>query len=692
MQTIKIDFDNPGLPQRLDVVENDAQSRFFKAVLYKDGKAYAAPSGATYSIMYRGFGPQNEGWYDTINDGAGKRSACSVSGNVVTCEIAHQALRVPGHVSVVLCVTGSNGYMLHGWPIDCNCRNDNYTGGTLVESFFYITQITNADWTSAIKTWEELKNMIDPTLSLSGKAADARATGNTIKTEKSRATSAEASLDSKKADKADLDIERKRIDVLNDGGLNLKDEVIDTSIKAWLDDHPEATTTVQDYSLDINKMIIGALDYVTPKMFGAEGNGVTDDTKSLQNMLDFAHKYGCGCLIASNKSYIFSHLHIPSNIIIIGCGGTLKLKDNTAIDTTVSYYPIECTNSENITIYNVNFDGNSANNSRFVVCDTITVDGNNVKIDHCTFIDAADSAIMLTGPNSSVTNSYIDGSTDVGIYINPYNIETTETKTLVDGVTIKNSKTSAIALKRNVKKTTITNCHISNSKFGITSEQVQPELGYTGEVIISNNWISSELRGIECRGNQHFTIIGNNITSEPAILIRGSDIIVNGNILNGNTNAISSFELEDIIFSNINISNNDITGTIKLNQSFIEKVTIANNTITGNIFMPLTKNNIACDNNLVGSIVANGNVVRIHSGNIIATEPVPMFTIGVTAASGNVEQFAGPIINAPSNAQLDNMTFQAGMFVFTHSVEHPLKYAKATGVGKDVLIDAIVIN
>ena len=180
MREIKIDFDNPGLPQRLDVVENDAQSRFFKAVLYKDGKAYAAPSGATYSIMYRGFGPQNEGWYDTINDGAGKRAACSVSGNVVTCEIARQALRVPGHVSVVLCVTGSNGYMLHGWPIDCNCRNDNYTGGTSVESFFYITQVTNADWTSAIQTWEELKNMIDPTLSIEGKAADAAKVGEAV--------------------------------------------------------------------------------------------------------------------------------------------------------------------------------------------------------------------------------------------------------------------------------------------------------------------------------------------------------------------------------------------------------------------------------------------------------------------------------------------------------------------------------
>lgn len=191
MREIKIDFDNPGFPQRLDVVENDAQSRFFKAVLYKDGKAYAAPSGATYSIMYRGFGPQNEGWYDTINDGSGKRAACSVSGNVVTCEIARQALRVPGHVSVVLCVTGSNGYMLHGWPIDCNCRNDSYTGGTSVESFFYITQVTNADWTAAIRTWEELKNMIDPTLSLSGKAADAAKVGEAVNAEVTRAKAAE---------------------------------------------------------------------------------------------------------------------------------------------------------------------------------------------------------------------------------------------------------------------------------------------------------------------------------------------------------------------------------------------------------------------------------------------------------------------------------------------------------------------
>lgn len=180
MQKIRIDFDNPGLPQHISAVENDSQSRFFQATLYENGKAYTAPEGATYSIMYRGFGPQNQGWYDTINDGAGKRAACAVSGNVVTCEIARQALQVPGHVSIVLCVTTGKGYMLKSWPIECDCKNDRYDSTAEIQGFFYITQVTNADWTQAIQAWENLKDAIDPTLSVEGKAADAKATGDAI--------------------------------------------------------------------------------------------------------------------------------------------------------------------------------------------------------------------------------------------------------------------------------------------------------------------------------------------------------------------------------------------------------------------------------------------------------------------------------------------------------------------------------
>lgn len=159
---------------------------------------------------------------------------------------------------------------------------------------------------------ENIKKAIDPTLSVSGKAADARATGAAVD-----------KLEDKKADKADLDTERKRIDVLNNGGLNLKDDVIDTSIKAWLEDHPEATTTVQDGSIDekkINKKFLPWIkkDYVTPEMFGAVGDGVTDDHKAMQNAIDYASDNGLTLTILGKNYVIKDTLNITKRVTIAG--------------------------------------------------------------------------------------------------------------------------------------------------------------------------------------------------------------------------------------------------------------------------------------------------------------------------------------------------------------------------------------
>lgn len=158
MQQIKIDFDNPGLPQHLEAMEGDAQSRFFQATLYRSGVAYTPPAGVAYSIMYRGFGEQNQGWYDTIEDDTGKRDACVASGNVVTCEIDRHALIVPGHVSIVLCITNDRGYMLKSRPILTNARNDNYNDTVEVESYFRITGKTSAWW---LQNKKDVQDLVD---------------------------------------------------------------------------------------------------------------------------------------------------------------------------------------------------------------------------------------------------------------------------------------------------------------------------------------------------------------------------------------------------------------------------------------------------------------------------------------------------------------------------------------------------
>lgn len=72
-------------------------------------------------------------------------------------------------------------------------------------------------------------------------------------------------------------------------------------IRDWLYEHPEATTTVQEYSLNLNHFEFGALGYVTPQMF--KGKFDEDDTFSIQYALDFAHENNIGVVYIPAGTY-----------------------------------------------------------------------------------------------------------------------------------------------------------------------------------------------------------------------------------------------------------------------------------------------------------------------------------------------------------------------------------------------------
>lgn len=192
MQTLKMDFQSQSTPPVVPVMQSDSQSRFIGIALYDGGVAYEAPEGAHYTVQYCGPGANNMGWYDTITLSSGTRKAVTVdstSKNVVTLELAEQALRVNGNVFINLCVVTNTGYMKHTFPILCRVTGAAFPDTVAVQSFFYVTGITSEQWLAYVTACQDAQKRaeaaaekfeIDPTLSVEGKAADAAKVGEAV--------------------------------------------------------------------------------------------------------------------------------------------------------------------------------------------------------------------------------------------------------------------------------------------------------------------------------------------------------------------------------------------------------------------------------------------------------------------------------------------------------------------------------
>ena len=102
------------------------------------------------------------------------------------------------------------------------------------------------------------------------------------------------------------------IENINETWMSANQDHVQATVTSWLDNHPEATTTVQDRSLTADKLVVGTLGYVTPEMYGAAGDGVTDDTSAIQSALAAGKR-----IVIENGTYFISDtLNVPSNTVI----------------------------------------------------------------------------------------------------------------------------------------------------------------------------------------------------------------------------------------------------------------------------------------------------------------------------------------------------------------------------------------
>ncbi len=406
------------------------------------------------------------------------------------------------------------------------------------------------------------------------------------------------------------------------------DEQTAYAVSDWLNNHPEATTTVQDGSLTLQKFKNGEIPFVTPEMFGARGDGETDDSDAL--ILACEHEN----VLLSNKTYKVTKIIPTQTSKLIGNGNSTILFDG---ETQVILAP----KNTNFYMEGIRLNGNDKAIKGIAVTNDIV--GQLYQICNCEFynfnnnnLPAAVAGIYSTGEIEcfvirnciikNVSRNFVEGNISASVGLALINITNLA---IIDGNYIENITPDSTRL--------LDADGIECYQINATGEQLN-----TAQIIICNNTIKNCYgRFIKIQG-QNNVIINNYCYNNTSLMgnFRGIDCQTGSGIIKNNklvilgnytglgfiqisTRPYSSGFSPTIISDNIIYSDNRKGSGIILQLSNKN----ANFVITNNYF----NCNVGISTSLLEtlslyvSIIINSNILTtitptaIHTNNFITT-------------------------------------------------------------------------
>lgn len=386
------------------------------------------------------------------------------------------------------------------------------------------------------------------------------------------------------------------------------DQQTSSAVTSWLNAHPEATTTVQDGSLTHKKLVNGTLGYVTPEMYGAVGDGVTDDTQAIQAAMDSGYN-----VLFFDKTYASSRIVIRrNNLVIDGSGATLLFGANSGFTVSQTVHNIVIQNLKFRCEYTVDSDATTN------VCLAIAGSGDSeyfahdIKFNDCSFDGGVMGVAATSVRNLTIENcqfgSFVYKPTDraggYGILLQScINVNISSCDFVMGGygrhdvyVSVDQTKTMFVQCKNIV----IDRCHFD----------------HTNLVLESGSYYSPATQSINIRSSSH-TVVKNcyfkRVTgalayiSEDGIIDGAvvSDCIVETPVYNS-----GSSEARNIIGYN-GTQNNHVTGTTK-------NVTVINILDQYSNFMSLKHSTVQVEGCKIGpSRIICGENVTIQINDII---------------------------------------------------------------------------